>query len=265
MDRLSLENFKLDHLSVSQLRTFYMCGYRWWYDVVSPDKWLSAGWDAMLRGTSVDKATEQHMLAKAEGSEGLSLSQFQEWAVKTHEEGEASHMFDLPEQASRDRVAVQAKEYWSTFGQAFQPWARESVQEKFRYEGNGLTTPIHGVIDLTTSMGMVVDNKISKRVRSQMDVDRDLQLTTYAMQKGATDVAIALVTDEKYPKAHLTVSKRTPADFVRLTHRYNQVAVAIATGDLHPAPEGSWYCCAKWCKYWSICPYGEGEGEVPGL
>lgn len=265
MLQLSLKDFKLDHLSVSQLRTFYMCGYRWWYDVVSPDKWMTAGWDPMLRGTAVDKATEQHMLKKAEGSTGLRLGEFKELAVHTHELGEDSHMFELPEAQSRDRVAKQAEEYWTTFGQAFQPWARESVQEKFKYTADDLTVPIHGVIDLTTTTGVVVDNKVSKKVRSQRDVDRDFQLTTYAMNQGATQVGIALITDENRPKSHFVISKRAPVDFDLLKHRYNQVAHAIEVGDLHPAPEGSWYCCAKWCKYYTICPFGEGEGPVPGL
>lgn len=260
--RLKLpEDFVLKHLSVSQLRTYYMCGYRWFFQTASPDRIYAPGWSARLRGSSMDAAANEHYEKKAEDGEGFTLNQFVERAVHEHDQGLDMTMFEreMPETKSKDRTAKLAKEYHTSFGQIFTPRSREEVQETITYETEGLNIPVKGVIDLVAANGMVVDNKVKKKASSQADVHRDFQLTTYAMFKGATDVALAIITDENNPKAVFVPSTRTPENIERLKHRYNTAYQGIMSNTFDPAPEGSWYCNEKWCPYWNICPYGASE------
>lgn len=267
MPKFDLTGFELDHVSVSQLRTFLMCGVRWYFDVVGEKVW-TAGSDIRLRGQSLDHAANEHYLRVANTDAGLPKSQFIEAAVAEHDANLDTHEFELSEAASRDRLALQASEYRTTFGDFFQPWAAQSVQEKIRYEHEDLLSPVVGVIDLTTKERVILDNKVRKtrNVPSQGDVDRDFQLTTYAMMQDTRVVALAVVSDEKTPKPHLFFSQRTDAHIEGVKHRYNEMVRAIRAGILHPAPERSWYCSPKWCAYWTICPYGGADDmAIPGL
>lgn len=265
---VDLSAFELDHVSVSQLRTFYMCGIRWYFDNANPERVYAPGWSARLRGTSIDRAATEHFQKKANDGTGITLNQFVDLAVATHQEGEDTHMFEMSEVSSRDRTALLAKEYRQTFGEMFHPWAEQAVQEKIKYESPDLLLPVHGVIDITLVTNMVVDTKVraKKNVPKQAAVDRDLQLTTYSMMKGTQDVGLAIVTDEKHPEAIFIPARRTADQVGNIKQRYNEMIRSIQAGILHPAPEGSWYCCQKWCAYWSMCSYGGAEEmEIPGL
>jgi hypothetical protein len=259
------------HLSVSQLRTFLMCGLRWWYEhgqvpADGEDGVEPLGWDARLRGSSLDAAATEHFRRKAATGTGLSRAAFTELAVATHEGGEDTTLFDVPEDESRDRTARIAGEYHDTFGQVFAPRSLGEVQEEVTYQSGGLLVPVVGVIDVTTTSDTVVDTKLRgpRKVQGmQVAVHRDLQLTTYSMMKGVPDVALAVITDERRPRAVFMPSKRTEVQHALLRERYNLAYRAISSGVLSPAPEGSWYCCAKWCPYWRECRHGAAGGGPP--
>jgi hypothetical protein len=266
---VDLSAFQLDHLSVSQLRTWLMCGYRWYYDnATGTDRTNAPGWSGRLRGSALDAAANAHFGQKVEDGVGLPARQFVEVAVATHDEGVDTTMFDISEEKSRDRIARIAKEYRETFGELLQPWAGQAPQEKFIYQDEGLLVPIHGIIDLRTTSQVVVDNKVKrkKNVPTQLAIDTDLQLTTYAMATGYSRVALAVMVDEDKTHAVYLESSRTANQVANIRARYNAMARGIRAGVLMPAPEGAWYCCEKWCSHWGYCPYGGGEDRpIPGM
>lgn len=256
----------LDHVSVSQLRTYLMCGVRWYFqNIVHRGGW-EVGDSARLRGSALDTACNAHYKVKAEDLEGSSLSQFVELAVHTHEQGRDTHTFyKLTETESKDRTARIAKEYRTTFGDYLQPLGVSAVQEYVKYQDDGLEVPVHGIIDLRTNSGVVVDNKVKakKNVPKESAVHRDMQLTTYSMFTGYDKVGLAIVTDERSPEIVYIPSTRTPAQHDLVRHRYNAMVQAIRAGALSPAPEGSWYCNQQWCPFWSECPWGEADEDIP--
>lgn len=261
-------NYVLDHVSVSALRTYLMCGYRWAYDEMAKGGDESPGWSARLRGKAVDEAATMHFRLKAANGVGLSEANFVELAVNAHEQGEDVTMFDIAEKRSRDRVARQAALYHSTYGTALAPLSAKDVQKKIRWTSHRVALPVVGVIDVITNTPMVVDTKIKGKVPKEADVHRDLQLTTYAMMTGISDVALAIITDEDRPKSVFIPSYRKPVQTEAMADRYNQMIKGIKARVFNPAPEGSWYCCAKWCNHWNICPHGaatELQREIPGM
>ena len=264
-----LSKFELDHVSVSQLRTFLMCGYRWYFDnAAGEDRTNAPGWSARLRGTALDKAATAHFDLKREDHRGLPMAQFVDLAVETHREGEDMTNFEMAEAESRDRTAKIAREYRSFFGELFQPWADQAAQQKFKYQDDGLLLPVHGIIDLRTADKVIVDNKVKakKNLPKAGELEADLQLTTYSMATGWTHVALAVITDERDPQAQYYETDRNPAQWAGIKERYNQMIRSIRAGILHPAPEKSWYCCDKWCSHWSYCPHGGAmDAPIPGM
>lgn len=261
-----LADYELDHVSVSQLRTFYFCGIRWMFQNVIHDGGWEVGDSARLRGSALDAACNEHYRLKADDLEGLSRSDFVELAVHAHERGRDTHTFyRLTETESKDRTALIAREYRETFGDMFQPWAQQAVQEYVNYQDDGLLVPVHGVIDLRTSNRVVVDNKVraKKNVPKESSVHRDIQLTTYSMFTGFDQVGLAIVTDEKRPEVVYIPSTRTPAQHELARQRYNAMVLAIRAGALSPAPEGAWYCSEAWCAYWHECAWGGADEDVP--
>ncbi len=262
----SLADFNLDHVSVSQLRTFYMCGIRWLFQNVVHNGGWEVGDSARLRGTALDTACNEHYRTKANDLEGLNRSDFVELAVHTHEQGRDTHTFyRLTEIESKDRTALIAKEYRDTFGDMFQPWAAQAVQEKVHYQDDGLLVPVHGVIDLRTTSRIVVDNKVKakKNVPKESAVHRDIQLTTYSMMTGFDQVGLAIVTDERRPEVVYIPSTRSVAQHDLARQRYNSMVLAIRAGALSPAPEGAWYCSSAWCSFYEECPWGGADDDIP--
>lgn len=237
-----------------------MCGIRWFYEYGGAKRAETVGWDARLRGASLDAAANAHFAKKLENGVGISRADAIEIGVNAHDEGIDITMFSIPEIVSRDRVAAQVGLWHDVFGQRFSPRSAGSIQTKLSYRDAEMEVPVVGVPDLITTEGIVVDNKIKGKIPKESDVHRDLQLTTYAMMTGATEVALAIITDERVPRVEYIHSLRTPAQVAAVKQRYNLAARSIRSGSLNPAPEGVWYCCAKWCPHWKICPHGDNGG-----
>ncbi len=263
-------DFKFEHVSPSALRTYLMCGYRWAYEYIGRHEGAmdSPGWDARLRGKAVDEAVTAHFKLKAIDGKGLTDNQCADIAVATHDQHVDTHMFKVPQARSRERVARIARVYRQTFGETFQPRSAEDVQKKMRVKHPLVHLPIVGVADVITNLPMVVDNKVMGKVPTQRDVDRDLQLTTYAMQSGVSQVALAVVTDEDNPRPILIPSRRSKEQMDAMADRYNQMIKGVKSRALQPAPEKSWYCCHTWCAFYQQCPHGaalDGEQVIAGM
>ena len=117
--------------------------------------------------------------------------------------------------------------------------------------------PVLGFADLITKDGVVIDNKVRKQNRVN-DLTKDIQLVTYADVGNFSKVGIALVTDNKNPKAEIYTAQISDSSKSLVRERIKSVRNGIKKKVFLPAPEGSWYCSEKWCSFWNICPYGDG-------
>ena len=261
-------SFDVDHLSVSELRLLLGCGIKWFFERGSGVEIAEdIGGSPRLRGHALDSAANEHFRKKAEDGVGLSKAQMVELAVEIHEGGVDTHMFELPEWKSRDRIAKQAALYHTTFGSRFSPRSVTDIQCRVEYADPDLELPVHGVIDLVTDHPMIVDNKVKRRPPTDAQVHADFQLTTYAMMTGVHEVALAVITDDDRPQALFFPSYRNVHQIRMMKVRYNLAARSIKAGALNPAQEGTWFCNEKWCQHWNYCPFG-GQGApriIPGI
>ncbi len=113
---------------------------------------------------------------------------------------------------------------------------------------------------------MVADMKTSGKAKSQSDADNSLQLTAYHVgffsETGRLPKEIVLdtlVSGSKGPKRNRLVTERTDADVNALAFRIQTANKVIDSGMFLPAPVGAWWCGAKWCPFFNMCPAVNSE------
>lgn len=270
MNALHLPIHQPDHLSLSQLRTLINCGWKWAYEhQANGERTIDVGGDARLRGQCLDSVATVHFRLKTLNGEGMPVKEMQELAVAEHEKYSDMTRFGIMEHRSKDRLAKQVALYRETFGATLNARTIKDVQKEITYNHEGLLLPIVGIIDMITDYPMIVDTKIKKKLPKQNVVDQDWQLTTYAMMTGIAAVALAVISDEDYPRAEFFVSHRTPQQVETLRLIYNSAALTIRSGGFLPAAEGHWLCNSQWCNHYSYCPNGASNEtvteEIPGM
>ncbi len=132
------------------------------------------------------------------------------------------------------------------------------VQDRFLVEFENTDWAFLGYIDLVTTDGVVVDNKLLGRSPVQDDVDQDLQLTAYALgyqvKYGGLPAGLRLdcIIKTKTPKVVQVATSRTEAEINRFLKLLGHVAHAIDQGIIYPRP-GGWWCGPKACQFWIEC------------
>jgi hypothetical protein len=122
-----------------------------------------------------------------------------------------------------------------------------------------------GRLDLSTKDGRIKDVKTAGRSKSQKEVDESLQGTQYyalyrALKgKDPSGFDLEVLVDLKTPKVQTLASTRTRRDMEVLVNRANIMLRSVQAGLFAPAAVGSWNCCAKWCNFWSTCPFVNSE------
>lgn len=254
------------HVSASQLDSFCRCpeAYRRRYlegEKIPPSV-------AMLKGTGFHRGAETNFRQKIESRVDLKTSDIVDAAVSAFE-------FELEkgvELVGDDRlrgkpvviaetkddlvsvVTVHAKEQAPQYQPVF-------VEQPFTIALPG-SRDLKGVIDLADDLRRVIDLKSAGRSKAQADADSSVQLTVYAAGHHAltgeppTEVRLdTIVTTKTKTYRNVVSSDRGPDDFRALANRIETVVNGIEKGVFPPAPPGSWQCTAKWCGYFSTCPY----------
>lgn len=133
------------------------------------------------------------------------------------------------------------------------------VEQRFDVSlGEGFPFTLMGFFDLITAGDWIVDNKARGKTQSQTDIDKDIQMTAYALayrlEYGENEKGIQMhcLIKRKDPYVQLIDTVRTDEDcrwFLRLVE---QVAEGIEKESFYPNPNG-WHCSPKFCGYWDIC------------
>lgn len=241
-----------DHISVSQVRTYQNCGLQYHFKYF--EKIPIRTNDAMLRGSSIDKASNEHFETKAINDTGITENDFVDLAVSEHDTLADETEFDITKNESRDKTANASQKYHNIHGQNLIPSRENPTQIKIEEDmGNGQT--FVGYVDLLTEDNRIVDTKVKARDIVN-DVESDLQLNAYANFLNVDQVGIALVTTTKIPKAPFYPGKSSGKSKQIALKRIRSVSDAIDNNIFLPAAEGSWICSEKYCNYWNICDYG---------
>ena len=253
------------YLSPTQIEMITKCGEAYRRRYIEKHK-IPPG-IAAHSGSGFHAGAEANFRQKIETHRDLPLADIIDAAVAGFETATAGGFVLTPEEESRgasivigeakDRVAVMAEAFADGVAPEYQPVA---VEQTVRLELPG-PRDLLGIVDLLDDLDRVTDFKTSGRPKKQDDVDNSVQLTAYAAAarvltgRAPSEVRLDVLYGDATIKRQVLSSSRGKDDFVALANRINAINKTIDAGVFIPATPGAWWCNAKWCGYWSTCPY----------
>ena len=247
-----------NHLSFSQINMFLRCPKQYEYRYMEGLRIPPAG--AMVMGKAWHRTLERNYKQKIESHEDRPLGEMKEYFAYCFD-GETSSqdvVYDEGEGPGelKDMGILVTIAHHERIAPAVQP---ATVEEKFEVSlGEGFPYDLVGIFDLIDAAGIVIDNKSYARTPSQEDVNKDLQLSTYALgyriknARSETGLRMDAVIKTKKPKAVQLKTERTNDECRWLLGLIEKVAAAIEAGIFYPNPTG-WHCSEKMCGYWTRC------------
>lgn len=250
----------IDHLSHSQVNMLLRCGRQYEFRYVDGLKVPPAG--ALMLGRVWHKAIEHNYGQKVDSHEDLPVDDQREffaarWDTEIEDEGgtAAVNWEDKKPGEYKDQGVALTALHQAELAPLVQP---QLVEARFRVEFADVPDLV-GVIDVVDEAGVVIDNKSAARSPNQDDVDRDIQLTAYALGyyttlDAAEQVALRLdvAVKTKTPKAARVETVRTPDEMEWYLGLVRNAGALIQAGHFVPNPTG-WWCSERFCGYWSRC------------
>lgn len=243
------------HLSVSQMKMYLRCPRQYEYRYMQGIKERPAG--AMIQGGAFHETVEDNLVQKIQSHTDLPLSEMTDRAAqhfddKVQKEPDIQWKEDKPSDL-KDETVLLVKTHHKELAPVLKP---ALVEHEFRLNV-GDTHDLKGVIDLVETSGVVVDHKTFAKTPSQGDVDRDLQLTAYALARNledspAPELRLDVVVKNKTPKTVQLKTTRTENDLMWFVTMFTQIEQAIKSGVFPPNPTG-WHCSKEMCGYWDRC------------
>ena len=260
------------YISPSQLSTLARCGEAYRRRYIEGDRRPPGV--AILRGKGVHAGAEVNFRQKIETHEDLRPEEIVEAAISSIEIAIAREGLELSEEEaglSLRSVLGSLKDATARLALLHAIEQAPDYQPKLVEKGVRIVLPnsardLFGYLDLLDDRGRVVDFKTAGRRKKQTDADVDLALTFYSaaariLEKIETpEVRLdVLVDNKKGPSRQIITSTRDRSDYEVLANRTTNALRVIESGCFTPALPGSWYCSARWCGYWSTCPYVNSE------
>jgi len=258
---------KRRHISFSQLKMFQNCGKAYEYRYIE-GKIIPPG-VALIRGRSVHKAHEISLRRKLEGAEPASEAEMEQIAADEVENGFRGDFIvddDIPFEDAKGTTKDQAVKLARLDQRELIPQIKPiAVEEKIEVEIPGLSKTLLGILDVA-EYGRVRDLKTSSRTPPKDASSKSAQLSMYHLLfeikygKPPGELMLDTLVATKEPKLDQQKSWRMKEEIQIFLNRVHSAVENIEKGNFLPAPEDAWNCSAKWCGFWSICPFG-GSGR----
>ncbi|MBT9133107.1 MAG: hypothetical protein DDT33_01638 [Firmicutes bacterium] len=248
-------------LSYSSVSMYLQCPRMFEYRYVRKLPVLSVG-AALIQGSAYHAAMAAAMTEKLYQGLPLSLTEtldvystsFNQQMTKYESEGTNIDWGGIYSAEWKDKLVPLIKLYYNDYVKELKPKAIE-VYKKVMVGG----IPVSGRIDLILTNGKVIDHKVSGRTMSQLDADRDLQVTFYAMLEDAPiefDFHMAVTTKE--PKIVCVSTKRTVKNIIWCKNLVRKVWEGINSGIFAPNPT-TYRCSPSFCSFQDYCANDCGE------
>ena len=257
----------VDHVSPSQVNTFYRCNEQW-YQRYEHGRKVPPG-IAALAGSGMHKAAEANYTQKRVTGEDLPIDDIQDAAAtgfmdRLRKDGAFFSREDLP---SAKRLLGEAKDKSVRLARFSRETVMPTVQpvmveERIKIAIEGLDVDVLGIIDISDANQLVIDSKTSSKSWNEARVAEEEQPTVYReLFRARTghypagfrfDVFVNLKREPKLQQFH---AERTEQDWKIWLHKVKRMRHAIRAGVVLPALPGSWWCSEKWCGYWGTCPH----------
>jgi len=240
------------HLSVTQLKMFLRCPLQYKFRYIDGLKIPPPSYITL--GKSVHSALEENFRQKIESHRDLPLEQLTDLFSDSWEKKASETLFEEDEKPGKikDEGIGLVKVYHREVAPNIQP---VYVEKGFGLLIDNIKYPLIGYIDLVDDNRCIIDHKTAKRSFPKDVVDKDLQLTAYAMAyrqmtgREESGVRFNVAVRTKEPKIQPLSSTRSQKDIYRFLRVLEHVSKAMETGIFYPN-EG--YQCAA-CGYREQC------------
>ena len=254
--------------SLSQIQTYLGCAlkYRFQYIDKTPKPWRAA---ALAFGSSIHAAVEFFQRLRFEGktpdvAEVLRIFEA-DWAAQNTE------AVLYAEWESAEGLLKQGKAMLSLYVEAQAAARPVAIEQPFELEladpetGECLDVRLRGIFDLVEDGDVLVDLKTAGRAISPDDLERHLQLSTYALvyfllQGRVPALRLDCLLKTKTPRLERYETSRSVEDLGWTARLIQGVAKAIETEHFFPNP--SWRCSD--CEYFAHCQRWRGQEELSG-
>jgi len=260
-----MSDFRLDHLSHTQVRTYLICGVRYYLRyrrglIVPPSA-------AMTLGSATDQAANANYRQKIHTGEDLPARDLEEIFVEDLQARREETIWTPADGDGYQQVETQGRKMIRVMREDLMPGVQPAgVQEKieFGFENDAVT--FIGYSDLRTGAGSVggeavVDLKTSTRVPTiEGNV---MQMTGYVigsrlcfgMQSRKAGIH-AVIRSKKTGDCYATKANLefeiTEEDEKFWLWKVQSALKGIRAGIFNPAADAS-QCNPRWCGYWKIC------------
>jgi len=259
-------NLPFDHISHSQISMYRRCPEQYRRRYIEGEK-IPPG-VSLLKGGAVHEGIKFNNRQKIETYEDLPGNQIIDCSVAGFEKrvGEEGYILTKDEQSrgakivlgeAKDRVAYMSGFYREEMAPAIQPTLAE---ERIMVNLPDIP-PVNMVLDCIDDKKRIRDSKLSKRKKSEKDVEGSMQLTLYAIAYRVLTgelpdaVIFDVLIDKKNPEYQVLSSTRDMEDFRVGLEIVKAVIEGISKGSFPPAAEGSWACDPRYCGYYHTCRF----------
>ena len=244
--------FEGDHISITQVKTYLRCPLEYKFKYIDGLYMPQSG--AVTLGKSMHRAIEQNYRQKIETKHDLPLRNMIEIFNEAYDYLLPETEFDSGENAEmlrREGMRLLSI-YHAVISPNIQP---EMVEQQFSIRLRGLDVPLVGIVDLVDENGIIIDHKTAKRSYNSQTVERDLQLSVYAMayraltKRRENGVRLDVMVRGRKPKIQRLAGKRSDNQLRRHANVIRKVREAIEKEIFYP--NESYYC--NICKYTKFC------------
>ncbi len=252
----------------SSMNCFGKCGYR--YKLQYMEKRRGLGNYFTLKGNGTHKARERNFTQKITSGVDLPLGDCTDAAWDEILTQIADDQIDLKsdELRGKSKTAVANLIYKDTsplverdHDALYHLTQPLYVEQRIAIELPDEEFNLYGTLDLIDTDYRVGDAKTSKKKLSPSNIENGLQMTLYwfLAQVWLGRPVPGGYFDFIYTGKHVTATRipwtRTIDDVVKVLARFRSMHDSIKAGNFNPAPEGSWWCCPRWCRFYHECPF----------
>lgn len=254
-------------LSVSQIQTYLGCAlkYRFQYVDQLPKAWRSA---AIAFGSSIHAAVEWFHRQRMDSRDPPAEAVLQVFEADWYAQNVEPLVFT--ENESKDSLLQRARAMLGLYVGSSSETLPVAVEQSFDREladpetGELLEVRLRGVVDLIEEGDVLVDLKTGARTLAAGDLERHLQLSTYALvylldTGSIPKLRLDLLLKTIKPRLERLETRRTVQDLAWTARLIREVSFAIETEHFFPNP--SWRCSE--CEYFAHCQAWRGTWDLP--
>lgn len=243
----------MNHISPSQINMYLRCPAQYYFRYV--EGLILPPRAAMTRGTAVHRGIEANYRQKIESHEDMSLTEVQDITAAIFDELAENTEWDEDRGKTKDAAIQLIGVYHEELAPTVQP---AYIEQRVEIPLEGTDRTLLGFIDLIDAQDNIRDTKTTKRTPPANTIDKNLQLTAYALAyrtltgKEEAGVKLDYLIHSKTPKTVTLEAKRTEDDILRFLGITQGIIRGIEGDVFYPNPD-NYLCNEKWCGYWNEC------------